>query len=134
MVLRRATSIRGALEGVGPENRYFFWLVKKLRFLRFRFHQRCLLWIMRLSSCAQVFLLGALQTYSELARLSRHGPRSHNRPLTRYVTTYIPCCIEKLETLNAACNMSAVVGEIGYRMVKVGQCRTHSGMTLPPEC
>ena len=25
MVLRRATSLQGALEGVGPENRDFFW-------------------------------------------------------------------------------------------------------------
>jgi hypothetical protein len=38
--------------------------------------QRCLLWIMRLSSCAQVFLLGALQSLSELACLSHRGPRS----------------------------------------------------------
>jgi hypothetical protein len=28
MVLRGATSLRGALEGVGPENRDFFWALK----------------------------------------------------------------------------------------------------------
>jgi hypothetical protein len=28
MVLRSATSLRGALEGVGPENRDFFWALK----------------------------------------------------------------------------------------------------------
>jgi hypothetical protein len=50
MVLRGATSIRGALEGVGPENRDFFgpclvlgwmdhrllWLVCKVRFQLFK--------------------------------------------------------------------------------------------------
>ncbi len=52
----------------------------------------------------------------------------------RYIKLSFPCSVKMLETLNASCNMSAVVGEIGFRMVKSEQCRNHSGMTLTPEC